>query len=77
MECKALQDLKQYSYFLGDLIETSWNVKVLLPSFFPVRLFDLIETSWNVKSPAAIVLSSDVCDLIETSWNVKQNKKEW
>ena len=35
---------------VGDLIETSWNVKISGIEKFANDSIDLIETSWNVKT---------------------------
>ena len=37
------------SDMLCDLIETLWNVKIILKQYTGVMHVDLIETLWNVK----------------------------
>ena len=56
------------------LIETSWNVKRILPSFSLRPASVLIETSWNVKVDLFERVQELLAVLIETSWNVKGRK---
>ena len=49
MECKGIFD-SQHSRIIYDLIDTLWNVKLVIDNtgFSPAA--DLIDTLWNVKA---------------------------
>ena len=57
MECKV-PVFRRYDRDLGDLIETSWNVKAASGQRCRRSVSDLIETSWNVKSAAGQFVST-------------------
>ena len=49
LECKVLPDSRKLHQENQVLIETYWNVKLVLSEQFVNFLFVLIETYWNVK----------------------------
>ena len=73
MECKASS-----TAFRGDLgqvlIETLWNVKVVVAASADCGDRVLIETLWNVKKDAELVILGTGTVLIETLWNVKADQ---
>ena len=73
MECKGIFD-SQHSRIIYDLIDTLWNVKLVIDNtgFSPAA--DLIDTLWNVKHSQANSAFLKCADLIDTLWNVKNNQ---
>ena len=59
------------------LIETLWNVNIVLVEHIHINISVLIETLWNVniKEQPGAVLKSKV--LIETLWNVNESNGTW
>ena len=56
-----------------ELIETLWNVNILLGYLHRLQLRELIETLWNVNCNKSIYHNYHHTELIETLWNVNIN----
>ena len=72
MECKFACTNHIEIRFI-ELIETLWNVNILLGYLHRLQLRELIETLWNVNCNKSIYHNYHHTELIETLWNVNIN----
>ncbi len=70
LECKEMQGVRKTQTEIV-LIETYWNVKIILLNTREKKENVLIETYWNVKNKIYAGQKLRVKVLIETYWNVK------
>ena len=68
MECKYLAWAREQE-FVEELIETLWNVNLLLDIISQHKAIELIDTLWNVNACLCHSLQPSV-ELIDTLWNV-------
>ena len=53
-----------------ELIETLWNVNLIIIDSVPSMQPELIETLWNVNYGRSYTSQGVIIELIETLWNV-------
>ena len=70
---------RDYRCFSGskELIETLWNVNILVSCSLSVFTAELIETLWNVNLNENTKQMTELIELIETLWNVNTGLLVW
>ena len=53
------------------LIESDWNLKLMLSEALMRYSLVLIESDWNLKTPWEIEVLREAAVLIESDWNLK------
>ena len=74
MECKYLAWAREQE-FVEELIDTLWNVNLLLDIISQHKAIELIDTLWNVNTTPRSFVSDGILELIDTLWNVNKQKR--
>ena len=69
MECKYYPFLHNY-HLHKELIDTLWNVNLIMLIPCCITISELIDTLWNVNVTIAAILAVFTLELIDTLWNV-------